>query len=443
MANIYVRSGAGGSASGADWTNACLTLAAGITASAAGDDIWVAADHAETTGAAVTLTFKGTGASPCRVFCAIHTGSVPPVSADLRTTASVTVTGAFNLFLQGRAYIRGIIFNNGNDASTGHIYYAVSNTTHIEHELCAFRLLNTSASSRIVLGEITNSPNQISWNNCTVQFGNTSQAIAVFRARFDWRNTTAAVTGATLPTTLFKTNSGSGASITRVVGVDLSAITGTIFGGGFEAASTALFQDCELNASATKSTSAGDQGGKEVFFNRCGSSAGSRNFQDKFNWAGADETETTIVRTGGASVNGTAVARKITTTSTARQYLPFAAIPFAIANSTTGANVTVTVHGIWGGGAVPTNADIWFEVGYLGSSGDPGAIFGTCSKADPLATATNHSADSSTWGGSTTDFTMAVTLSSPQPQLSGEMYVFVYAGANSTTFYIDPLPVIS
>src|SRR3990172_4372604 len=106
MAHIYVRSGAAGAATGADWANACLTVAAGITASAAGDNIWVAGDHAESTAGAVTLNFKGTSASPDRVLCVDHTGTVPPVAADLLATATVATTGANNLTINGIAYVR-------------------------------------------------------------------------------------------------------------------------------------------------------------------------------------------------------------------------------------------------------------------------------------------------------------------------------------------------
>ena len=39
---IYVDMDASGNGTGTDWTNACTTISAGLTASASGDDIWVA-----------------------------------------------------------------------------------------------------------------------------------------------------------------------------------------------------------------------------------------------------------------------------------------------------------------------------------------------------------------------------------------------------------------
>jgi hypothetical protein len=86
---------------------------------------------------------------------------------------------------------------------------------------------------------------------------------------------------------------------------------------------------------------------------------------------GALTTETTIVRTSGQSDGTTAVSRKIVTNTNPAWGMPFEAPPIAIWNETTGSAITVTLYGIWGGGAVPNNDDFWIDVEYLGSSGSP------------------------------------------------------------------------
>src|SRR4051812_1910841 len=103
MANRYVYSGAAGTATGADWTNAHTTLTAAITSGAAGDVYYVAHDHSETAASSVTLTFKGTAATPDRVLCVNRAGSVPPVAADLVSAPSALVeaTGANTLLVNG------------------------------------------------------------------------------------------------------------------------------------------------------------------------------------------------------------------------------------------------------------------------------------------------------------------------------------------------------
>ena len=167
----------------------------------------------------------------------------------------------------------------------------------------------------------------------------------------------------------------------------------------------------------------------------------------------------------------------------------------------------MTLHGIVNAAAVPNNDDIWCDVEYLGSASSPLASFATCTKANNLATGTALTADStSAWdsqgparqnshayvvgnsitvasnagrrfwcttagtsagsepsggsgyssavdGGSVTDgtavfragcrFTMAVTLSAPQPQLAGYLRAIVRAAKATTTWYVDPLAVLT
>ena len=89
MANLYCWSGATGTASGAIWANAKTTLAAALVTEVAGDTIFVAHDHVETTAGALTLTSNGTLANPTKVICVNRAGSVPPVSGDRRDTAQI------------------------------------------------------------------------------------------------------------------------------------------------------------------------------------------------------------------------------------------------------------------------------------------------------------------------------------------------------------------
>jgi hypothetical protein len=178
---------------------------------------------------------------------------------------------------------------------------------------------------------------------------------------------------------------------------------------------------------------------------------------------------------------------------------PFESAPISIWNTVTGSNRTITLYGIWFGSALPNNDQIWHDVEYFGASGSPLASLGSGTKANNLATGSAWTADStSVWnsgasirtngtnysvgnfisvstntrlfqctvggtasaslpggyasaidGGTVTDgaatfkagwrFSMAVTLSSPQPQLVGYLRSYVKAATASTTFYVDPL----
>ena len=97
MANRYVWSGATGTATGASWANAHTTIQSAIAAGAAGDTYFVAHDHAQTAASSISISPNGSQGSPDRFICVNRAGSVPPVAADLRDTASVTTTGAANI----------------------------------------------------------------------------------------------------------------------------------------------------------------------------------------------------------------------------------------------------------------------------------------------------------------------------------------------------------
>lgn len=434
MANVYVRSGAGGAGTGADWANAYTTLAAACTAKAAGDVFWVAADHAETQASAMTITAPGTVSSPNQIICAIHTGSVPPVSADLRTTATISTTGANAITLNGYFYCYGIIFQvNSAAAGGGGAMNLASTAGHQQRfDSCVFRCLSTAAGGNITYG----AGSMVYLNNCSAKFGNVGDTIALQRGRFVWANSPSAVdaTGS-LPTTLF---TASGPVMAVVEGVDLSAIsTKTVVGAlGFPA--NILLKDCKLPASVTVSAAqTSGVGAGDVTLIRCDS--GAVNYRtERHNYAGDQTTETTIIRTGGATDGTQGVAFKVITTANSRWADPFTCIPISIWNDST-SSVTATVYGIWGGGAVPNKEDIWIDVEYLGSGSSPQGSVVSSGNADILATAAN-STDASSWGGSTTAFKMAVTLTAG---MKGPLTVYVRCAKPSSTFYIDPKVVLT
>ena len=146
------------------------------------------------------------------------------------------------------------------------------------------------------------------------------------------------------------------------------------------------------------------------------------------------------MRTGGASDGTTPIAWKIVTTANCTYSMPFECPPIAIWNDTTGSAKTATVEGIWGGGAVPNDDDIWLEVEYLGDASSPQGSFVNDGKADLLATAAGQTSSSETWGGSTTKFKLACTFT---PQMKGWIYARVKCAKASSTFYIDPLVTLS
>jgi hypothetical protein len=435
VAVYYVYSGAAGSNNGSTWANAFTTLTTAFATEVAGDTLYVAHDHAESTAAAVTLTSSGTYATPTKVVCVNRAGSVPPVSADRRATATVTTTGNNALTLAnpagaGAVHYDGIIFTAGNSTGTANVALTTGSSNY-RLDNCSLRLGGTGTSSKILLGA---SGNYIELNNTTMSFGNVNQTInpgAVVR----WRNTASALLG-TLPTQLFIPAAFNGGDI-ELVGVDLSAATSgktLVQGSGTNICALFRFIDCKLNASVTKSQVPAD-GAVLVDFIRSGSSGINYTIY-RHRTQGLLIEETTIVRTGGATDGTTPLSWKVVTTANCNYSMPYECPPIAIWNDTTGSAVTATVEGIWGGGAVPLDSEIWVDVEYLGDAASPQGSFVNDGAADLLATGASQTSSSATWGGSTTKFKLNVTFTAQQ---KGWIYARVKCAKASSTFYIDPL----
>jgi len=430
MAIFYVWSGAAGSGTGASWANAKTTLTAGLTGEVAGDTIYVAHDHSETTAAAITLSSAGTVANPVKIICVNRAGTVPPVSADRRATAQVATTGASNInFSNGSLHVDGIIFIAGSGAVAASIGLVGSSGHWNRFDNCSLRIGATGAANKI---NVTTSGIYVELNNTTVSFADAGQGFVISGA-FKWRNTLSALLG-TIPTTLFSPSASSGGE-TECIGVDLSAAGSgkTICGSLVNAqANKYRFIDCKLNAAVTKSAVPLSHGSTEIDFVRSGATGTNNVYRHRI--SGELLEETTIVRTGGASDGTTQLSWRVNTTANCIYSIPFECPPIAIWNDTTGSAVTATVECI--GAAIATDAEVWLDVEYLGDASSPQGSFVNDGKTDLIVAAANQTSSSATWGGSTAAFKLAVTFTAQQ---KGWIYARVRVGKTSATVYIDPM----
>jgi hypothetical protein len=440
MAVYYVYSGAAGTNNGSSWANAFTTLTTAFATEVAGDTLYVAHDHAESTAGVVTLTSSGTTSLPTRIVCVNRAGSVPPVSADRRATATVATSGANNLTITGCGHFDGIIFIAGSTTGGANFILTTVNNQVLRFDNCSLQLGNTGAGTLFIGGSAGSlGGTYIELNNTTMSFAAVSHGITVVNG-LKWRNTPSALLG-TIPTNLITPVSSRGGSV-DCAGVDFSAA-----GSGKTIAVTSgaaqdfawRFLDCKLNAAVTKALAQPGFGANEVDFIRSGS-AGVNYTVYRLAMAGSLVEETTIVRTGGASDGTTSIAWRIDTNTFANYSTPFECPPIVIWNDVVGSGVTATVEGIWGGGAVPNDNDIWVDVEYLGSSSSPQASFVNDGTADLLATAAGQTSSAATWGGSTTKFKLNVSFT---PQQKGWIYARVKCAKASSTFYIDPLVTLT
>jgi hypothetical protein len=423
MASYYVYSGAAGAANGTSWADAYTTVASAISGKAAGDVFYIAHDHNEATAGGVTID------QPARAqfLCVNRAGSVPPVAADLTTGALIKTTGANNILLgwEGQ-YFYGLSFYSTSDegASSGNIRF---DCRWASAERCHFRLGGTSEAQIHAAGVTT-------WKNCTVQFGADSQSVRPGGTRFWWHDTASAISGAIFPTDLIEpSNFGAGVLLE---GLDLSAIpSGKNLATVWITNNQMVLKDCKLASGVTVMTALNYFPSAGIDLIRCDD--GATNYRhERYHGVGTQTTETTIVRTGGASDGVTPVAWKIVTAATASQLSPFESMPITVWNDTSGSAKTITVEGIWGGGAVPDNNDIWIEVEYLGDASSPQGSFVSSGVATILTTASSYASSSETWGGSTTKFAMSATTGTIQQK--GPITVRIFAALPSSTFYVCP-----
>lgn len=449
--------------------------------------VYAGADHAETQAAAMTVTAAGTPS-----IVSIPTGTIPPTT--VQTGASVTTTGAnaqtWNFAATSMPYLFGATLSAGSGATNaGLVINNAAGQGVIFADTCTFKKLGTTGN-----GTAINSVNtRMVLTNPTFQLGSASDNIII--AGVIQGSSTIVQGAVTLTSGLFNPTS------ILVRDCDLSALGANLIFSGNAAGAVANVLNCKIAANATYYTPNG-RGSRVNVVNT--DSAGTNYTDTEIDDFGTSVQETTIVRSGGYSTNGTLVSRKITTTASATWTAPFTSEGYVQWNSVTGTNRVVTLYGIWNSASLPNNDQISAAIDYSGSASSPLGTLVTTTKANIFATGTALAADStSNWatlaparanstaysvgdvrvpagnptriffcttagtsagsepagyasavdGGSVTDgsavfragmrFAIVATLSAPQPAQQGPIYATVNAALASSTWYIDGRPVLS
>jgi hypothetical protein len=388
--------GAVGNFTGGQAPFARLASACAANWFAAGNTVYVGDNHAESQTTAIAIAPSGTPATISRFICHNHSGSYPPASSDLTTGAVISTTAAVALQFapaSGGYYLYGLTMRAGVGQS-GNTNLTVSSTSsNLYCDRCSFDLASTGGGSVLNTGNVGN----LVFNNTTVKFAAAGQQISMACGSFVWQNTAPIlVSGSTVPNFLMTLSSLNPSVVLEAL--DLSQLTGglitTVSGSVF---GSVLVKDCKLNAAMTVATPANS--GLTVQIIRSDNSVGAYK-SNRYQYEGTETTETTITRTGGAAdPTGQAQSRKLVTTANAQWLRPFKAEPYAIWNTVTGSNVTVTVYGTVNSYYIPTNDEIWLEVEYLGSASTPLGSMVTTTKASLLASPAAVASDDSVWSG--------------------------------------------
>lgn len=437
-----------------------VTVIGNSYANTAGQTVYVSDTHAETQASAMNLrALNGTVISPITVVCVNHSGNVPPGSGDVTTGATVSTTGANDLTIGiaganstcGDYY--GIEFKAGSAANSANLSFlgGAGNNGLARLTNCKLTLNNTNSGSLMIIGAgnaVTLMP-VVEWIGCQCKFGATGQSIQ-FSANvgnFIWRDGSlgyakAIDNGGSLPTTLFTSNNSENIPLKDIHGLDLSDLTGTIFG-ALSSSDPTFSRNNKINASATISATP-TKTRQRVYSVLVDSGAHAYNQQIDA-YEGKLTAETTIVNTSnGASDGTTPISWKIATTANiGRWTAPFECFPISIWNTVVGSSVTATVE-IINDGTTLTNADIWMDIEYLGTSSAPVTSVATTAMANPLATATNVTTSSSNWvtTGLGSPVTQKLTVSFT-PQFAGYVRADIKIGRASKTIYVNPLVTLS
>ena len=437
MATAYVNSGAGGAATGADWTNAYLTLGAAVTAGA--DIIKVHNAHSEALAADTTYTFT----VDTRIICvnkdssdALSTGAI---IGNQVTNWAISFAGAFEL------YIYGLVLKNGSSTSSSKGVSANgSDGSHYELESCTFDCRGNTGS-RIGFGSGGSTGNSYTkLKNCTARFNNAAHGFS-FAGAMDVEGLTVD-SGGTAPTSLILGNSPN--LVATLVACDLSFVSGTLvsnFAGNGN--SSIAFVNCKFNASVTIKAAAGtvlNKGQTTVTAIDCAS--GDTHYSLYHGDAFGETTAVTdyYYTSGGASINSS-FAWKIVTTANCSFWNPYVSPWFSKAHTGTSA-VTLSIEGLRLSTTVIQDDEVWGEFSYKGTSGQSIATL-VNDRQDAGARANGTAGSNQTSSAATSDWTNGTgshstfklaTGSTVTPAEIGVLRGRVVVGEPSLTVYIDP-----
>jgi hypothetical protein len=451
MANPgYVRSTDGDNAdNGSTIALANATLVGAMADATAGDRVWVAANHAESTNAAVSIGMPGTLAAPTQIYCGDF-ASEPPTAVT--TGATVTTTGASSITIGGVGVIDGFKFYaaTGSSSYTG-ITIAPSDGNYVCLRNCELSLVGTNASGSFQLGNTTGgTESRATWDNVSVSFSATGQDIDLRHCRFVWSGG-GVLSGSSSPTTLVTLNGDTFDCLLE--NLDLSNLSASlrIFTNSGTGVGTGKIRNCRLPATWNANGLLGQPTAFNTRFEMWNCSSDDSIIRLRIaDVMGELWDESTIVRTGGASDGTTSYSYKIDTSATAS--FPsnrFEGPEHAVWNSTVGSAVTLTVeivHNGVGAGASGALQDDEFalEVMYPSHADYPIYAKATTAKANPVGAASSYTSSSETWtttGLSTpTKQKMSVTFT---PQNEGALIWRVVGFRASKGMYYCPKPALS
>ena len=404
MANPgYLRSTDGDNAdNGSTIALANATLVGAMADAVAGDRVWVATNHAESTAGAVSIAMPGTLAAPTQIYCGDF-ATEPPTAVT--TGATVTTTGTNSITLSGVGVLDGLKFfaATGSSSYTG-ITVAPSDGNYVHLRNCELSLVGTAASGSFQLGNTTGgTESRVFWENVSVSFSATGQDIDLRHCRFVWSGG-GALAGSSSPTTLVTLNGDTFDCLLENLNLSELSATLRVFANSGAGVGLGRIRNCRMPATWDSNGLVGQPTAFNTRFEMFNCSSGDSIVRVRIaDVMGELWDEATIVRTGGASDGATSFSHKMDTSASAS--FPsnrFEGPEHMVPNLAVGSAITLTVevvHNGVGAGASGAlqNDEFALEVQYPGTSGYPMYSRVSSAKSNPVGAASDYDSSSETW----------------------------------------------
>ncbi len=433
MADIFVNSGAGGANTGADWTNAFLSLAS-ANGQAAGGNVYIHKTHSQT-GLTSTINFaNGTVTSPVKLIC------VDKDAGDVTATGAVVSWSTANTGLTGNVDIYGVTL--GGAGTNTPTLNSNGGGGLMRFDTCT---ISQTGSSGPRIGNVAR--DQFRFLNCTFDFSGASAntcTIVLPTASGDME-----VVGGTITcrgggqTNLLTGQTGSGGTV-EFRGVNISGTVTNLLSSSTSSGPGVLFDQCAMptytNVFSTQPTSYYCR--VEIRRSTNGTISVPRVGPDLIaDRAGQIAASLARYRTGGANdnQNANAYSWEMVANASALAFSSWLETPPIALEVAAGAQ-TVTLY-IASGGTLKDD-EFWIEVLSPSEAGSPTsqAKYQTTKAAYKAAGANITSDGTSTWNGAGVGTAQKVSVSI-SPTVAGYVVLRGFFAKASGTVYVDPKPV--
>lgn len=429
MAIVYCDDGGSNTSPYDTWAKAATVFGTAVTQASAGDDIYIGADHSELLSANATYTFAGTASAPVRVI-SVTVGTSTYNKAD--NIQIDTNGGNRDITINGFVKFYGVSLVISDD-------FTVSDSPQaVLFDDCLIEM-ERNGSAVFIIGD--SAANVLTLKNTDINFssgGATSGFNVSFHCDFSWLGGVLFWTG-TQPTALFNNHNRS--CVSRVAGVDLSAITSALVDVSDAADMLHSFHHCLLNSSVSLTTGTINRTGTKILMSGCDDTTGNDLYRLEYvDFYGSVVHDDAIYRTSGASDGATNISWKMVTTGNATEFSePLISPPIVAWVDATG-STTFTVHLNWDNATDLDNDEIWLEVEYLSASADTESDFFNNGMADILATPAAQTTSTEGWtgtGGFTNENKQQLDVTVTVNRV-GPVICRVHLAKPSVTVYVDP-----